>query len=80
MRPIRFTMPTAPATVVGPSGQLPDLVVHRETGWACREATADELALGSEYVAAAAEGPAREAAWRQYAQALLAGNEVLFID
>jgi len=33
-------------SVVGPSGQLPDLVVHRETGWACREATADDLAEG----------------------------------
>jgi hypothetical protein len=33
-------------SVVGPSGQLPELVVHRETGWACREATADELAEG----------------------------------
>ena len=33
-------------SVVGPSGQLPDLVVHRETGWVCREATADDIAEG----------------------------------
>jgi glycosyltransferase involved in cell wall biosynthesis len=33
-------------SVVGPSGDLPDLVVHRETGWVCREATAAALAEG----------------------------------
>jgi glycosyltransferase involved in cell wall biosynthesis len=33
-------------SVVGPSGELPELVVHRETGWVCREATAEALAEG----------------------------------
>ncbi len=33
-------------SIVGPSGDLPDLIVHRETGWICRDATADALAEG----------------------------------
>ena len=33
-------------SIVGPSGELPDLVVHRETGWVCHEATAEDLAQG----------------------------------
>jgi glycosyltransferase involved in cell wall biosynthesis len=33
-------------SVVGPSGDLPELVVHRETGWVCQHATADALAEG----------------------------------
>ena len=33
-------------SVVTASGDLPDLVAHRETGWVCREATADAIAEG----------------------------------
>jgi glycosyltransferase involved in cell wall biosynthesis len=33
-------------SVVGPSGDLPELVVHRETGWVCQQATAEALAEG----------------------------------
>jgi glycosyltransferase involved in cell wall biosynthesis len=33
-------------SVVGPSGNLPDLVDHRRTGWVCRSDSAQELAEG----------------------------------
>jgi glycosyltransferase involved in cell wall biosynthesis len=33
-------------SVVGPSGNLPDLVDHRRTGWVCRGDSAQELAEG----------------------------------
>ena len=46
-----------------------------------RDVTADELAWGQEYVAAAgSETTALDRAWKQYAQALLAGNELMFAD
>jgi glycosyltransferase involved in cell wall biosynthesis len=33
-------------SVVGPSGNLPELVDHRRTGWVCRDDSAQELAEG----------------------------------
>ena len=33
-------------SVVGPSGNLPELVDHRRTGWVCRGDSAQELAEG----------------------------------
>src|SRR5262249_30985607 len=33
-------------SVVGPSGELPELVTHRENGWVCAEPTAESLAEG----------------------------------
>ena len=32
--------------VVTPSGDLPDLIAHRENGWICAEPTADAIAEG----------------------------------
>ncbi|MFN0021499.1 MAG: PSD1 and planctomycete cytochrome C domain-containing protein [Pirellulaceae bacterium] len=46
-----------------------------------REPTADELALGLEFVSsAAADGATADALWREFAQVLLASNELLFVD
>ena len=36
-------------SVVGPSGNLPELVEHRRTGWVCREDSARELADGLKF-------------------------------
>jgi glycosyltransferase involved in cell wall biosynthesis len=36
-------------SVVTPSGNLPELVTHRETGWACGEASAPALAEGLQF-------------------------------
>jgi glycosyltransferase involved in cell wall biosynthesis len=36
-------------SVVGPSGDLPELVAHGENGWVCGEATAEALAEGIEF-------------------------------
>ena len=36
-------------SVVGPSGNLPELVDHRRTGWVCREDSARELADGLKF-------------------------------
>ncbi len=46
-----------------------------------REPTADELALGLEFVSStAADGATANALWREFAQVLLASNELLFVD
>lgn len=46
-----------------------------------REPTADELALAMEFVSGANTDAATvEALWREYAQVLLASNELLFVD
>ena len=46
-----------------------------------REASADEIAWGEEFIAAAkAEGVAVDITWKELCQALLAGNEVMFVD
>jgi glycosyltransferase involved in cell wall biosynthesis len=36
-------------SVVTPSGDLPDLVVHRENGWICADATAGAIAAGIQF-------------------------------
>jgi glycosyltransferase involved in cell wall biosynthesis len=36
-------------SVVGPSGDLPELVEHRVTGWVCQTSTADAVAEGLRY-------------------------------
>jgi len=36
-------------SVVTRSGDLPDLVVHRETGWVCPDTTAEAIAEGLEF-------------------------------
>jgi glycosyltransferase involved in cell wall biosynthesis len=36
-------------SVVGPSGDLPELVTHRENGWVCGEATPEAFAEGIEF-------------------------------
>ncbi len=47
----------------------------------CRAATAEEIANGIEFVKSSqADGVTPDAAWRQYAQALLASNELQFVD
>lgn len=46
-----------------------------------REPTADELTLGLEFVSStAADGATADALWREFAQVLLASNELLFVD
>lgn len=46
-----------------------------------REASAEEIAAGMEFLTASqAEGVTLDAAWRQFAQVLLASNELQFID
>ncbi len=46
-----------------------------------RESTAEELALAMEFVSStAADGATAETLWREYAQVLLASNELLFVD
>ncbi|MCE9528683.1 MAG: DUF1549 and DUF1553 domain-containing protein, partial [Planctomycetales bacterium] len=46
-----------------------------------REPTADELALGLEFVSStAADGATTDALWREFSQVLLASNELLFVD
>lgn len=46
-----------------------------------REPTGDELALGLEFVSTtAADGATADALWREFAQVLLASNELLFVD
>ena len=46
-----------------------------------REPTAEELALAMECVSSsAADGATAETLWREYAQVLLASNELLFVD
>jgi len=36
-------------SVVGPSGELPDLIVHGENGWVCQDPSAGAFAEGIEY-------------------------------
>jgi mono/diheme cytochrome c family protein len=46
-----------------------------------REASADQVQWGREFVTTAqADGTTTDLAWREYAQALLASNELLFVD
>ena len=45
-----------------------------------RPATSGEIALGREFVAAAAAAGSLNEAWREYSQALLTTNEFLFVD
>jgi hypothetical protein len=46
-----------------------------------REPTADEVTLGAEFVAGTVmDGTSVDALWREYAQVLLASNELLFVD
>ena len=45
-----------------------------------RQPTAEEVAWGVEFVSATSSGQNTDALWREYAQALLASNELLFVD
>ncbi|MGH7129438.1 MAG: DUF1553 domain-containing protein, partial [Planctomycetaceae bacterium] len=55
---------------------LADRIRHAYRLLYAREATDEELRLGLEFLA----GSAEETAWVEYAQALLASNEMLFLD
>ncbi len=46
-------------SVVLPTGALPELIAHGETGWICRDTTADALADGLEYFLVDADRCAR---------------------
>jgi mono/diheme cytochrome c family protein len=46
-----------------------------------REASADQIQWGQQFLnSAQADGTSADACWRQYAQALLASNELMFVD
>lgn len=63
------------------SGDLSAQVALAHERLFSRTALADEIATGVDFLKSSQiEGVTLDAAWRQYAQALLASNELQFVD